>query len=252
MSRWWRAYDEAVRDPKLILLTNRQHRAWFNLLCIASANAGRLPDVSLVAVELRLQRAKARLLLDELIALELFERDDQGFVIPHNWSRRQYKSDVSTPRVKRFRNAPRNVSETPPENRDRVQSTEKKKEPAPDGAARDFRGDLFGIGLKTLAEITGKTPDSCRSLVGRWLKAVDDEAIHVLGAIENAARNRVADPVAWITRGLQAHQRGFNGKRTVQDAARDQLARLRALDEPSPTGLRDGTGESPVRLLPAR
>lgn len=119
-------------------------------------------------------------------------------------------------------------------------------------APRDIRKDLFGKGLTTLAEITGKTPDSCRSLVGRWLKSVNDEAIHVLGAIENAERNRVADPVAWINRALAPHGGNRNGKLNVHEAARDQLERLRALDDPGPSGLRDEPSQGPVRLLPAR
>jgi hypothetical protein len=69
-------------------------------------------------------------------------------------------------------------------------------------ASCDVRTRLFNHGLRTLATITGKTPDSCRSLIGKWLKAVNDEAIHVLGAIEDAERNRIADPVPWITRAL--------------------------------------------------
>lgn len=43
-----------------------------------------------------------------------------------------------------------------------------------------------------------------------------------------------------------------NGRRTVHDAADDLLARVRALDEPAPRSLCDGTGEGPVRLLPSR
>jgi hypothetical protein len=72
-------------------------------------------------------------------------------------------------------------------------------------ASCDVRIRLFNHGLRTLATITGKTPDSCRSLIGKWLKAVNDEAIHVLGAIEDAARNRIADPVPWITRALTSN-----------------------------------------------
>jgi hypothetical protein len=34
---------------------------------------------------------------------------------PHNWNKWQYKSDVSTVRVKQFRKRPRNISETPPD-----------------------------------------------------------------------------------------------------------------------------------------
>ena len=122
-------------------------------------------------------------------------------------------------------------------------------------ASPDIRTVLFNKGLKTLEKITGKTPDSCRSLVGKWLKLVNDEAIHVIGFIEDAERNRIANPVAWISKSLQNHQNNggnFNGKRTVHAAAADLLDRVRALDEPAPSELRDGAGESPIRRLPAR
>lgn len=121
----------------------------------------------------------------------------------------------------------------------------------PEFLKRDPRAELFDRGLSKLAAITGKTPDSCRSLVGKWLKAVNDEAIHVLGAIDDAERNRIADPVPWIMRKLQPYTGDRHGKRTVHDAARDQLERVRALDE-GPPDLRDGAGKSPVRLLQAR
>jgi len=42
-----------------------------------------------------------------------------------------------------------------------------------------------------------------------------------------------------------------NGRRTVQQAADDLLAKIRAFDEPPPSGIRDGEGEAPVRLLPS-
>lgn len=92
-------------------------------------------------------------------------------------------------------------------------------------ASRDVRADLFSTGLRLLAEITGKTPDSCRSTIGKWLKLVDDEAIHVLAAIEDAHRNRVADPVAWIFETLKP--RGMNG---VRSYGRKQHASERALE----------------------
>lgn len=78
-------------------------------------------------------------------------------------------------------------------------------------AAPDLRAQLFTEGLRLLAEMSGRTPDSCRSLVGRWLKLTADEALHVLAAIQDAHRNRVADPTAWITATLQArNQHGTN------------------------------------------
>ena len=121
--------------------------------------------------------------------------------------------------------------------------------PSPSGAIapRDIRADLFAKGLQTLARITGKTPDSCRSLVGRWLKSANDEAIHVLAAIEDAERNRVADPVAWINRAIQSKFTDGKPKRTVQDAARDLLAKLG--DVPAADG--GAARLAPVRLLPS-
>lgn len=135
MSRWWRAYDEAVDDPKLIALTDQQHRAWFNILCVCSTFGGRLPDVSILSVKLRMQQRKVVRLINELRSAGLLD-EDKGLIVPHNWSGRQYKSDVSTPRVKRFRNAKRNVSETPSETETEYRDR-KKEEDAADAASTD-------------------------------------------------------------------------------------------------------------------
>lgn len=57
-------------------------------------------------------------LFHELESLRLIDRK-RGTFTPHKWNERQYKSDVSTDRVKEFRKRKRNVSlvlqETPPE-----------------------------------------------------------------------------------------------------------------------------------------
>jgi hypothetical protein len=71
-------------------------------------------------------------------------------------------------------------------------------------APRDYRAELFGRGLQTLARLTGKGPDACRSFVGKCLKAASDDAVTVLGLIEDADRNRVVDPSAWISVRLKA------------------------------------------------
>lgn len=121
MSRWWRAYDEAVDDPKLCLLTDKQHRAWFNVCCITSQNGGRLPPMADVAFKMRITTAKAKAIVAELIALALVDMGDDGTAAPHNWHLRQFKSDVTDPtaaaRMRRYRssnginrNADRNAS----------------------------------------------------------------------------------------------------------------------------------------------
>jgi hypothetical protein len=93
MSHWWRAHDEAVDDPKLILLSDKAHRAWFNLMCVASANAGVLPDVKIVAVKLRMPPQRIAALLAELVLARLFDQLPNGTFAPHNWAKRQYKTD---------------------------------------------------------------------------------------------------------------------------------------------------------------
>ena len=120
------------------------------------------------------------------------------------------------------------------------------------------RTRLFRNGLNVLAMITGRTPDSCRSLIGKWLRAVDDEAVHVLAAIEDAERNRVIDPTSWITQRLKPHNGGTNGIHRDDDRSASRAAgRLAAKAErgeftfgPRPSLLPE-TGGNDARLLPA-
>lgn len=112
--RWWRAYDEAVDDPKLGKLSDKTHRAWFNLCCITSQNGGRLPAIMDIAYKLRTTADKTRALITELSAYRLIDIDKDGTATMHNWDERQFQSDTSTPRVKRFRNKQRNVSRNVP------------------------------------------------------------------------------------------------------------------------------------------
>jgi hypothetical protein len=94
---WWRAYDNCVDHAKLILLSDRAHRAWFNLMCVASAHDGILPDIKIVAVKLRLTPARAASAIAELVSAGLFDRRDDGRYQPHNWDRRQFKTDAKDP-----------------------------------------------------------------------------------------------------------------------------------------------------------
>jgi len=74
---------------------------------------------------------------------------------------------------------------------------------ASDAGASDPRRRLFNEGLAKLASLTGKGPDACRSFVGKCLKASGDDAITVLGLIEDAERNQVVNPSAWIAARLK-------------------------------------------------
>lgn len=118
MSRWLRLYDDTINDPKILKLPEAMRWHWIALLCVASKNGGALPALDDVAIQLRLSAAKATEIIATLVKAGLLDKMETGFA-PHNWSGRQYKSDVSTERVKRFRNGGKSVSqtvsETPPE-----------------------------------------------------------------------------------------------------------------------------------------
>lgn len=88
-------------------------------------------------------------------------------------------------------------------------------------APTDSRTELFKRGLETLSRMSGKTPSSVRSLVGRWLKACDDEAIHVLAAIDDAATDRIVDPIPWIEARLRPK---FKTRNPNGQAAPNRLA----------------------------
>src|SRR5262245_56079613 len=84
-SRWWRAYDEALQDPKLQGLSDECFRFWFNLCCVCSKNGGNLPTVKIMSFEFRMQERKVVRLLAELREAGLIDEDKQG-IRPHNWN----------------------------------------------------------------------------------------------------------------------------------------------------------------------
>ncbi len=203
MNHWLRLYNDVINDPKVLKLPEASRWHWVAMLCIASKYDGEIPSLGDVALLLRMPEHKAGAVLATLAKAGLLDKTETGFR-PHNWEGRQYKSDVSTERVKRFRNGKRNVSETPPDTEQIQIQIEPEANASGADAPIDHRKRLFDEGLPKLAGMTGKGPDSCRSFVGKCLKAADDDAVVVLGLIEDAERNRVADPTAWIAARLKA------------------------------------------------
>lgn len=109
--RWLRLYDDTINDPKILKLPEAMRWHWVAMLCVASKNEGALPPLDDVAIQLRVTTGKATEIMAALVKAGLLDKTETGFA-PHNWNGRQYKSDVSTERVKRFRNAQRNVPQT--------------------------------------------------------------------------------------------------------------------------------------------
>jgi hypothetical protein len=140
MTRWFRVYDNFVDDPKVQRLDPSLFKALINFWCLASANDGVFPSIDVIAFKLRMKPEKALRVLNQLRAAGLVDDDEKG-ARPHNWDQRQYRSDVSTARVKRFRERRGNVStafsETVPETeaeaerRNPSQGTTNSKDEAP-------------------------------------------------------------------------------------------------------------------------
>lgn len=140
MARWFRMYEEALNDPKVQRLDGETFKAWVNLLCVASARNGMICNakgnvpcnVSETAFCMRMDEIAFISLVDRLLIAGLFDVCKGGatgsYIAPHGWDKRQYKSDISTPRVKRFRERFRNVSETPPETETDIDSSSLRSE----------------------------------------------------------------------------------------------------------------------------
>lgn len=109
LARWFRSHANKLENPKVQRLSDAHYRAWDSLLCVACKYDGVLPPIADIAFLLRKTESVASKLVNALIAAGLFTKTKRG-IEPHQWDEWQYKSDVSTERVKRFRERQRNVS----------------------------------------------------------------------------------------------------------------------------------------------
>src|SRR4051794_13145050 len=75
MNRWFRFYGDAINEPKLVRLTDRQHRLWVGLLCIASKYDGELPTIDDIAIMLRTSPGSLTAVIKTLIAGGLLDED---------------------------------------------------------------------------------------------------------------------------------------------------------------------------------
>jgi hypothetical protein len=172
MAQWFRLYESLLDDPKVQKLPPKMFKAWVNILALACRHDGEVPSTADIAFALRISEVEATDAFAFLFNSRLLDREEDGTVRPHNWASRQYKSDVSNERVKRYRerhrNAPCNVTETPSESEteaDTEQTLAKAREsaPAPTPAKRatrlpsNWRPDDAG---RSFAADCGLDPDS--------------------------------------------------------------------------------------------
>lgn len=114
---WLRLYRDILHKPKIQKLKPELFRAWVNILCCTEDNGG-IPEIDELAFLLHVNTAKATEYLSALVKAGLVDKSTEGF-FAHDWDAHQYNSDVSTGRVKRFRERFKcvspGVSETPPD-----------------------------------------------------------------------------------------------------------------------------------------
>lgn len=136
MAQWFRVYSDLVDDPKVQKMSPDLFKIWVNVLCLASRNDGLLPSIEDIDFGLRINnQEKTQRHMETLENIGLLDRAGE-FLRPHNWYGRQFASDVSTERVKRFRNRFNGVSETPPEqNRSETDQIRSEQTPKPPSGA---------------------------------------------------------------------------------------------------------------------
>jgi hypothetical protein len=198
MSRWFRMYDEVLDDPKVQRLSGEDFKTWVNLLCLASRNDGRLPDIEDIGFALRLDAKRAKAAVGRLCSAGLIATDDDGFA-PHKWNDRQYKSDVSTGRVKRFRERSKERAETATETAPDTEADTETEYSVAKATAEVIPIDpekvMFDAGIELLGR-SGKSPSQARGILGRWKR--DHPTGDVIEALGAAQRQGVIDPVPWI------------------------------------------------------
>jgi hypothetical protein len=204
---WFRFYTEALDDPKVQRLPDHLFKTWVNLLCVAAGNDGKIPSIEDVAFKLRISCHEAETRLSDLVMAGLIDIMPDNSREPHNWPKRQFKSDVSTERVRKHRAKPQetpgnvtretpcNVSETanetPPEQSRAEQS--RADPPTPQGgpspleALRAFEAyneTALRCGLPQASKLT---PDRKRKIVARLKEYGTDGWAQALANIEKSS-----------------------------------------------------------------
>lgn len=120
---WFRLYSEFAFDPKVQLLDETLQRRYVMLLCLAAAGVTPTNDVSEVDFALRIGVSECEKTRSTLVSKGLI--DSKWF--PKAWSKRQFESDSSTDRVKRFRKRQKVVTQIATETASEQNRTEQNR-----------------------------------------------------------------------------------------------------------------------------
>lgn len=220
MNRWFRFYNDALRNPKVASLSDKDFRTWVSLLAIANENDGQIPGLDSLKHLLMMRLDHLSSALDRLAKAGLIDALGTSYE-PHNWDKFQYKSDTSTARVTLHRKRSQTVTETPP---DTDTDTDTDILLSNDNSADGFLPFDAPVKTKTSVSVGAAVevdPDKIfwgnaksylgsakSSLIGRWIKDHGREA--VAGAIAAAQVERAVSPVEYIE-GVFRKRRGGGG-----------------------------------------
>lgn len=189
---WFRYYSEANSDIKVARIARQTGLsklevvgAWVTLLCLASESPVRGAlyvtfqeryTIDDIADEFRSSTDTAKKLVDAFAGMDMLLIEN-GEISIANWDKRQFSSDNSTERVRKYRKSSdetpvkrfSNVSETPSEAESESDTEEEEEEdtnPKPDIDFSEFplpetpRQAQDHPGIQMFTEITGRTPGS--------------------------------------------------------------------------------------------
>lgn len=245
MSRWFRLYEEMLDDPKVQKLHPALFKVLVNIWCVASRHDGRLPSKSDLSFALRMSEDETFRAVSKLADAGLIDTDSAtGEQRPHAWDARQYRSDVSTDRVRAHRERRKSAKNEPPNgggkkvrdsdlnasgNADETfHATAPETETETDSSVAIATGTVVPLSAAAfckavfdsaipLLTATGRTEREARSVIGRWRKALGGNShgdAELLTLITEAANK--SEPLEWLTAAVETR----NGNRTRQSNLR--------------------------------
>lgn len=200
---WFRMWVDAIDDEKLRLLAFEDRWHFVAILCLKSSGLLDEPESDLkrqkICIKLGLDSLELETVVKRLVTVGLVSHNLQ----PVKWAKRQFVSDSSTKRVRKFRERQRNVSVAPSEDRLQKQSTEAEEKKRSVALKRDD-GPVERIFDHWRSEFrhpkAGLDPKRRRS-IQRSLEAYDEDTLKA--AISGYK--------------LSPHHMGQNDQRTVYD-----------------------------------
>ena len=109
--KWLRLYVELLKKKKVHNLTDKEFRVLINLWCAFRKNGHESPSTAMLAHSMHWTEKAVERGLEGLAKAGFLDEDPSG-PLPHGWRKRQPESEISTTRVRAFRERQRNVSET--------------------------------------------------------------------------------------------------------------------------------------------